>query len=111
MNRLGLRTRSVTRLLMLLAIVSTTACAEFVDDSADVDSPRLDASVSAQPSLDQGLSTPMLDLGSQPLDSDVATVDAEIRCDQPGRAGLCMFCDTNGNLFQPETDRECPELT
>jgi len=100
---------------MLLVIGPMTACAEFVDEAADEDAVRMDAVVTAQPRQDQvqdqGLPTPMLDAGSQPVDSDVVTADAEVQCDQPGRAGLCMFCDANGNLFQPETDRDCPELT
>ena len=96
-------------LLLMLFVSVNVGCAEFSDDVTDMGI-AVDAAVSVQRISDLAVDDASVDAGMS-VDADVSLPDAEVVCDQPGRVGLCMFCDTNGNVFQPETDQDCPELT
>ena len=95
-------------LLLMLFVSVNVGCAEFSDDVTDMGI-AVDAAVSVQRISDL-VDDASVDAGMS-VDADVSLPDAEVVCDQPGRVGLCMFCDTNGNVFQPETNQDCPELT
>ena len=85
-----------------------TACAEFAEDPVESE---VGVPSTRSTSLDMRLPAPSMDQSLASGDMGFTQSDAAVTCDRPGRVGLCMFCDTNGNLFQPETDSNCPELS